>query len=227
MSQYTDPAIMNDNYIKYADPVEENLSDILRHIRRIEDSESESEDAPSNDNNVSEDVSDAKDEEIIGEGTGGNEGESEEEIVDFKPGMSFDTKENTIKGAKGYMAKNFHPFIIASSGKDRIRFVCTHGHRRKYTATESRPKQRVNYTGCKASFSMNVQSDGSWKVGTKIILDHSGHFIGPEIYSSYSFVKNLTKDDIEYVKDLHAAKAPNRKIADVLSQRTLAKNKQH
>ena len=96
MSQYTGPAIMNDNYIKYADQVEENLSDILRHIRRIEDSKSESEDAPSNDNNVSEDVSDANDEEIIGEGTGGNEGESEEEIVDFKPGMSFDTKENAI-----------------------------------------------------------------------------------------------------------------------------------
>ena len=43
MSQYTDSAIMNDNSIKYADPVEENLSDILRYIRRIEDSESESE----------------------------------------------------------------------------------------------------------------------------------------------------------------------------------------
>ena len=64
MSQYTDPAIMNDNSIKYFDPVEENLSDILRHIRRIEDSESETEDAPINDNNVSEDVSDANEEEI-------------------------------------------------------------------------------------------------------------------------------------------------------------------
>ena len=52
------------------------------------------------------------------------------------------------------------------------------------------PVQRVN---------VNKQKDGSWTVGVKVCLKHSGHEIGPEVYSSYSFTKKLTQEDIEFV----------------------------
>ena len=153
-----------------------------------------------------------------------------QEKISITPGMSFDTKALAIEKSKAFFAQNFHPFITASSGGDskgpddkskgRIRFVCTHGHRRKYIATDIRPKQRVNQTGCQAGFNLNEQVNGTWKVGSKVIIEHIGHIIGPEIYNSYSFVKQISKEDEEFVQNLHNAKAPNRKIADVLTART-------
>ena len=37
-------------------------------------------------------------------------------------------------------------------------------------------------------------------MGSKVSLENTGHFIGPEIYSFYSFVKNITEDDEGYLK---------------------------
>ena len=98
--------------------------------------------------------------------------------------------------------------------------MCTHGHKRKYVATESRPKQRVHFTGCLAGLNINEQNDSSWRIGSKVNFDHRGHDIRPEQNASYSFTKNITKDDEEFVENLAEARAPPRKIADVLSSRT-------
>lgn len=108
-----------------------------------------------------------------------------QEKISITPGMSFDTKALAIEKSKAFFAQNFHPFITASSGGDskgpddkskgRIRFVCTHGHRRKYIATDIRPKQRVNQIRCQAGFNLNEQVNGTWKVGSKVIIEHIGH----------------------------------------------------
>ena len=67
---------------------------------------------------------------------------------------------------------------------------------------------------------INEQNDGSWKVGAKVILDHTGHEIGPDIFATYSFAKKLSKDDIDFIILLAKSKAPVRKIAEMLSTRT-------
>ena len=95
--------------------------------------------------------------------------------------------------------------------KGRVRFLCTHGHKRKYKATDVRPMQRVNHTGCMAGLNLNEQNDGSWKIGIKVNLKHNGHSTSPEIYAGYPFVKSLNKDDIDFVENLSNAKAPPRK----------------
>ena len=139
---------------------------------------------------------------------------------------------------KRYFGKEFHPIIKVSGPSEktedcddngpkggRIRFLCTHGVKRRYKATEARPIQRVNYTACHAGLNINQQTDGSWRIGLKVILDHTGHTVGPDIYSTYQFVKHLTKEDINLVADLEKAKAKPRKIAQVLTERKGGKEK--
>ena len=122
-----------------------------------------------------------------------SEEKQDEEIVtlyeeDVKPGLSFKSKEIAMKSLKFFFADHYHPCVVTSNGtnkkkdeegaKGRVRFMCTHGYKRRYTATQSRPVQRVNFTGCKCGLNINEQNDGSWKVGAKVILDHTGHEIG-------------------------------------------------
>ena len=51
-------------------------------------------------------------------------------------------------------------------------------------------------------------------------MKHYGHEIGPEVYSSYSFTKKLTQEDIEFVLLMAKAGAPPMKIVQILSSRT-------
>ena len=161
--------------------------------------------------------------------------EKEDDIVDLyeedvKPGLTFESKEIAMKSLKFFFADHYHPCVVVSNGtnrkkgepgaRGRVRFVCSHGYRRKYTASSSRPVQRVNFTGCQCGLNINEQNNGTWKVGLKVTLDHIGHEIGPELFSSYSFAKKLSEDDIEFVIVLAKSKAPVRKIAEVLSSRT-------
>ena len=103
------------------------------------------------------------------------------------------------------------------SGKNQL--YCTHGIVRKSTATSIRPIQRVNHTGCPCRIYINQHKIGVWKI-TKAVLNHTGHLLGAEVYSSYSHVKKLNKDDEEYVKGLMEARAAPRNIASCLSHRT-------
>ena len=97
--------------------------------------------------------------------------------------------------------------------------MCTHGYKRTYKASSARPVQRVNYTGCLASFNINEQVDGTWKIGVKVVLEHN-HEIGPYYYHTYSFNKKVTDEDVELLKLLDTANAPPRKMAEVITQRT-------
>ena len=79
--------------------------------------------------------------------------------------------------------------------------------------------QQVNYTGCPASFNINEQVDGTWRVGVKVVFKHN-HEIGPDYYNTYSFTKKVTDEDVELLKLLDTANAPPRKMAEVISHRT-------
>ena len=59
--------------------------------------------------------------------------------------------------------------------------------------------------------------DGSWKIGVKVVLDHN-HEINREQFTSIQVGKKVTDKEVELVELLSNAKAPPRKIAEVLSQ---------
>ena len=89
-----------------------------------------------------------------------SEEKQDKEIVtlyeeDVKPGLSFKSKEIAMKSLKFFFTDHYHPCVVTSNGV-----------------------QRVNFTGCKCGLNINEQKDGSWKVGAKVILDHTGHEIG-------------------------------------------------
>lgn len=177
---------------------------------------------PGEDVPVEDPLTDGEDEESDNEE---DETGLDEELVkltvgDIKPGLTFTSKESAMKSLKKFYSDNYHPFILAVNSDTRVRFVCTHGHRRRYKATEARPHQRVNFTGCTAGVNINKQPDGKWAVGSKAELDHSGHGFGPDAFKSYSFNKKLSEADKDLLLDLARAKAPARKIAEVLTQRT-------
>ena len=93
--------------------------------------------------------------------------------------------------------------------------MCSHGHKRKYNSSEIRPIQRVNYTGCKAGFNLNEQADGSWKIGVKLVLDHN-HELSREEFTGMRVGNKVTVKELELVELLSTAKAPPRKIAEVV-----------
>ena len=107
---------------------------------------------------------------------------------DVKPGLSFKSKEIAMKSLKFFFTDHYHPCVVTSNGV-----------------------QRMNFTGCKCGLNINEQKDGSWKVGAKVILDHTGHEIGHDIFATYSFTKKLSKDDIDFIILLAKSKAPVRK----------------
>ena len=92
--------------------------------------------------------------------------------------------------------------VLFRPAQERIRYVCTNGYKRTYKATSARP--------------VNEQSDGSWRVGVKVVLEHN-HEIGSDYYNTYSLTKKVTDEDVEL---LDTANAPARKMAEVISQRT-------
>ena len=134
---------------------------------------------------------------------GEDENKDEEFVIlyeeDVKPGLTFPTKEIAMKSLKFFFADHYHPLVVVSNGSNkkvgdpnsrgRVRFECSHGVKRKYKATSSRPVQRVNLTGCKCGLNINQQSNGTWKIGAKVLLDHYGHEIGPDLFGSYGFAK--------------------------------------
>ena len=158
MSQNVDPAIkdihsnMTQCDANLNDNVEANINEILHHIRRLGESEPDydfrnnnvPEDACDRNDGVPEDTSDQEEDmtEDISDQDDGEQDESDDEnCIEIKPGLSFETKEKAIKASKKFLAQNYHPFIIASSGGDRkgpedktkgrVRLVCTHAHKRK------------------------------------------------------------------------------------------------
>ena len=105
------------------DSVEANLGEILHHIRRIGESEPDYEGAPYDfsNNNVPEDISEQEDDDNLPEDTSDKDDRDKDvsddkDCIILKPGISFATKEMAIKASKKFLSKNFHPFIIASSG---------------------------------------------------------------------------------------------------------------
>ena len=82
------------------------------------------------------------------------------DIVDLdynvlKLGFSFSSKDIAIGSLKKFFTDNYHPMIISSGGAGRLRWMCTHAHKRKYYAGDSRPCQRVNFTSCLAGVIIN------------------------------------------------------------------------
>merc|ERR1719319_1252403 len=177
---------------------------------------------------ASEDQEDASDVNKDGENNEDKDDEevnTEEDVInltveDLKPGYKFPSKECAQKSLKNFFNIHFHPFVKALNSETRVRYVCTHGYNRKYTASESRPVQRVNYTGCPGGININKQVSGDWVVGSKSDFSHIGHSIGPDIYRTYSFTKRLEDEDKDLLISLAQARAPNRKIAEILTQKT-------
>ena len=143
----------------------------------------------------------------------GSDFEETREIIYFNPaheiktGDMFESIEKAKSDIKLYCDRTYFPLITASSWRGdpikeergRIRFKCTHGHKRESTAKSDRPWQRVNFTGCPCFININENKEGDWVVG-KLCLKHSGHVISRENYHSYPFVRRLGKDDLDYVK---------------------------
>ena len=55
---------------------------------------------------------------------------------------------------------------------------------------------------------------------TKLCLDQQGHIINRENYLSYTHVRKLTDDDLDFVKMGMEVRAAPRNVADALSRRT-------
>ena len=122
-------------------------------------------------------------------------------------GSKFDSQEKVRADVKLFCDRTFVPLIIAASsaenpaGRDRgrMRYKCTHGHKRKKTANKDRPRQSYNFTACTSFVNINENKDGVWVV-TKLCLEHQGHVLSQENYFSYPHVRKLTEDDLDYVK---------------------------
>ena len=86
-------------------------------------------------------------------------------------------------------------------------------------ATNARPAQRVNYTGCPARVLINQQASGMRKI-TTAVNHHDGHIIAKDVYNSYQHVKKLKPEHFKYVEDLMKVHAPLRNIVSCLSNET-------
>jgi hypothetical protein len=177
------------------------------------------------------DISDhSENEESFDDGFG-EEGQQRELFFnhsqELNQGVVFESQEKVRENIKAYCDRTYVPMIIVSSSagnvekeeRGRIRFKCTHGHKRKSTAKKDRPWQQVNFTGCPCFLNINENKDGHW-VLTKLCLDHQGHIINRENYLSYPHVRKLTDDDLDFVKLGMEFSAAPRNVAEALSRRT-------
>ena len=155
-----------------------------------------------------------------------------EEIVeltldDVKVVRQFSSYHETLNSLQKWCDNNYFPLIkrstrpgnLSCGGEPgRIQLICTHGLKRQSKASNARPAQRVNFTGCPARVLINHQPSGIWKV-TTAVNHHDGHIIAKDVYNSYQHVQKLSAEDEEYLKDLikvRAAKFDSGPYRDIL-----------
>ena len=138
-------------------------------------------------------------------------GEEKEETYfdpknDLKVGDAMPSRQGVIDLMKSFCDRKFTPIRVSNRAGDlqnskygRIVYKCTHRHQRKSDAKSDRPFKKINYTGCPAFVNINQNKDDDWIV-TKMESKHGGHVISRENYFSYSHVRKLSKDDLDYVQ---------------------------
>ena len=126
---------------------------------------------------------------------------SEEVRVNFGPedvkvGTRFPTFDEAVRSIQAWCNENHISLTnngnVGAAGK--IQFYCTHGIQRKSLY--------------KSTVYINQQKIGDWKISCAT-LNHTEHLLASDVYSSYSHVKKLTKEDEEYVQGLMEANARN------------------
>ena len=102
-------------------------------------------------------------------------------------------------------------------GKWHRSYKCANGYKRISKSEEIRPSQKVKNLNCYMKINMKWQDNGSCVI-TTCILEHNHPITERNFYCSKNRRK-LSKDDENFVFDLVGAKASNRNIVEVLSQR--------
>ena len=113
---------------------------------------------------------------------------------DVKVENRFPTFDEAVRSIQAWCNENHISLTNNGNGSaaGKIQFYCTHGIQRKNLY--------------KSTVFINQQKIGDWKISCAI-LNHTDHLLGADVYSSYSYVKKLTKEDEEYVQGVEEANA--------------------
>ena len=126
----------------------------------------------------------------------------------LKNGLEFHSADEAEDYLKLWSAENFSPFIIRGSFRGnettngRIQFACPHGIQRKVKYKDKQHRQHHLCSGCCTMVNvMQNRQENKWKV-TKVIKEHTGHMIGPDVYGSYQKVRQMSDNDLQMITEL-------------------------